>query len=63
MYIVRALLETAIELLSKMLDWSGWMDGWVDTPYTVMTTRGPAVLKNPMKLAEKGVCSCAIHIL
>ena len=28
-----------------------------------MTTRAPAVLKDPMKLAEKGVCSCAIHIL
>ena len=31
-------------LQSKMSDWTGWMDG-VDTPWTVMTTRAPAVLK------------------
>ena len=23
-----------------------WMDGWMDTPQTVATTRAPAVLKN-----------------
>ena len=23
----------------------GWMDGWMDTPQTVTTTRAPAVLK------------------
>ena len=27
--------------------WTGleWMDGWMDTPQTVMTTRAPLVLK------------------
>ena len=24
---------------------TGWMDGWMDTPQTVTTTRAPAVLK------------------
>ena len=25
-------------------EWTGWMDGWMDTPQTVTTTRAPAVL-------------------
>ena len=28
-----------------MCEWTGWMDGWMDTPQTVTTTRAPAVLK------------------
>ena len=30
--------------------WDWVMDGWMDTPQTVMTTRAPAVLKIPSKL-------------
>ena len=30
-------------LLSKMGEWSG-VDGWMDTPETVRTTKAPAVL-------------------
>ena len=36
-------MEWPVELLSKM--WTGVGDGVGDTPYTVMTTRAPAVLK------------------
>ena len=42
---VRTLLEWADGLLSKMLELVTGVDGWMDTPYTVMTTRVPAVLK------------------
>ena len=42
---VGTLLEWADGLLSKMLELVTGVDGWMDTPYTVMTTRVPAVLK------------------
>ena len=44
---VKTLLEWADELLSKMLsERTGWVTGWMDNPnpYTVMTTREPALL-------------------
>ena len=41
---VRTLLEWPDELLSKMLEWTGVE--WMDTPWTVRTTRAPTVLKN-----------------
>ena len=41
---VRTLLEWAVELLIKMLDWVTG-DRWMDTPQTVMITRALAVLK------------------
>ena len=27
--------------LSKMLEWSGWLGGWLNTPQTALTTRAP----------------------
>ena len=50
MYIVRWLghngnsLYGFMGLQSKMLEWVSGVDGWMDTPQTVTTTRAPAVL-------------------
>ena len=32
-----------------------WMDGWMDTPKTVTTTRAPAVLKQTKKSDKKQI--------